>query len=240
MKKYYLALVLSLYALAHATAFAVAPESRAEDWWKDRNEKFNQIAKEGKVAEKTVKVLFIGDSITQGWEGSGKKVWEKAMLPLNAVEFGIGGDRTENVIWRLDNGNMEGKLDPQVIVVMIGTNNTGHRKQAAEETAADIKTILEKLNKGYPQAQIILHAIFPRGEKPDNEHRKINDGVNTIISGYKLPNVHYLDINAKLMNADGSLDKKIMPDYLHLSEKGYQIWADTVIPEIKKYLKETE
>ncbi len=230
MKKI-IAILLVLFS-GSVFASAVAPEPRNEDWWKNRNAKFNAIAEGGNVD-----ILFIGDSITEGWEGSGKKVWEKEFAPMKAVEFGIGGDRTENVIWRLDNGNLGGKMNPKAIVLMIGTNNTGHRKQKAEETAADIKTILEKLTKHYPRSHIILLGIFPRGEKADDPLRKINDEINAIISKIEMPKVHYMDISKSFTNKDGSLSKDIMPDYLHLSEKGYQIWADQIMPAVKKYAK---
>ncbi len=228
-----------MVACFHAAAFALAPEPVDKDSWRVRNEQLNTIAQEGTVNGNAIDVLFIGDSITAGWGGAGKQVWKDSIAPFRAVQFGIGGDRTENVLWRLQNGNIDGKISPKVIVLLIGTNNTGHREQDPKETAADIKAIADTLQKRFPAAHIILNAVFPRSEKPDNK-RKINDELNTLIAAYESDHVHYLNINDRLMKADGSLDKSIFPDYLHLSEKGYRIWAEALIPELSKYVMPSE
>jgi lysophospholipase L1-like esterase len=198
-----------------------------------RHEKFNALAKAGGFD-----VLFVGDSITHGWEGGGKAVWDEKIAPFKAANFGIGGDRTEHVLWRFEHGNLDGALNPKVIIIMIGTNNTGHRKDKPEETAAGIGAICAKLHERFPQAQQLLLAIFPRSAKPTDEMRVINDNVNKLIAQYNGHwNIKYIDLNAKLLEADGTLSKDIMPDLLHPNAKGYAIWADALVPEIQAALK---
>ena len=128
-------------------------------------ESFNEISRKGEAA-----LVFLGDSITQGWEGAGKAVWTATWAPLKAANFGIGGDRTEHVLWRLDHGNGDG-LKPKLVVLMIGTNNTGHRKaeEPAADTAAGVKAIIDRLHSKFPDTKVLLLGIFPRGEKPDDK-----------------------------------------------------------------------
>lgn len=208
-----------------------------------RHESFNAISKQGEA-----QVVFLGDSITHGWESKGKVVWEKYWAPLKAANFGIGGDRTEHVLWRLDHGNFDG-LKPKLIVLMIGTNNTGHQgmtpkelngetySSTAEQTAEGVKAILAKLKAKCPQAKILVLAIFPRGEKPDDKWRVQNTATNALIKNFAdNKTVFFLDINAKFLQPDGTLTREIMPDLLHPNEKGYEIWAEAIAPKVKELL----
>ena len=185
-----------------------------------RHDQFLEIAKKGGV-----ELLFLGDSITDGWRGkNGKKVWDEHFEPLKAANFGIGGDRTEHVLWRVKNGELEG-ITPKLAVLMIGTNNG---KDSAEDVAAGITAIVKEVRAKSAATKVLLLGIFPRGEKP-NAGREKNDKVNEIVA--KLDDkkdVKYLDIGAKFLAEDKTISKEIMPDSLHLSEKGYQIWADAV------------
>src|SRR5690606_33292921 len=128
-------------------------------------------------------LVFIGDSITQGWEGHGKEVWEKYYGHRNALNLGYSGDRTEHVLWRLMNGELE-NVDPKLFVLMIGTNNTGHRQDPPEKTADGIKLILELLQDRKPDAKILFLSVFPRDEKPDGRLRRINDAINARIKDF--------------------------------------------------------
>jgi lysophospholipase L1-like esterase len=232
-----LALLLSTSVYAEIPNLATTPLQRPEPGSQARHEKFNAISKEGKA-----ELVFLGDSITQGWEGNGKAVWEKHWAPLNAANFGIGGDRTEHVLWRLENGNFDG-LKPKAIVLMIGTNNTGHQKpdgyqSPAKNTAEGVKVILEKLKAKAPQAKILVLGIFPRGATPDDKWRKQNEETNAIVKTFADDKtVFYMDIGPKFLAADGTLTKEIMPDLLHLSPKGYEIWAEAIEPKVKELLK---
>ena len=201
---------------------------------KDRNrhDQFLTVAKAGGVD-----LLFIGDSITDGWRNAGKAVWDQFFAPLKAANFGIGGDRTEHVIWRLRNGELEG-IRPKLAVIMIGTNNGG---DSAEDVAAGIKTIIADLQERSPGTRILLLGIFPRGEKPEGARLK-NEQVNKLISAYASPNdpkrIVYMDIGAKFLTPDQILGKDIMPDALHPNAKGYQIWAEAIIDMVKQQLQE--
>lgn len=207
---------------------AIKPVPRQGGWMK-RHESFN-----ARVAMGNADVLFIGDSITQGWEGRGKDVWAKFYGKRNAVNLGIGGDRTQHVIWRLDNGNVK-NISPKAAVIMIGTNNSGSNssEQIAEGVAAIVKQLRDKL----PKMKILLLAIFPRGENKADKRRQVNEGANAIFA--KLDNgknVFYLDIGEKFLEKDGTLTREIMPDLLHLSEKGYTIWAESIEDKLSELL----
>jgi lysophospholipase L1-like esterase len=216
-----------LLAVLFQEVEATKPAPR-DDKWVKRHEGFVEIAKKGGVD-----VLLLGDSITDGWRSGGKKVYAEHFEPLKSANFGIGGDRTQHVLWRLQNGELDG-ITPKVCMLMIGTNNG---KDSADDVAAGITAIVKELQKKSPSTKILLLAIFPRGEKP-NAGREKNDKVNTIVA--KLDDggktVKYLDIGAKFLSEDKSLAKEIMPDFLHLSEKGYAIWADAVMPSVKELL----
>ncbi|MFM2383208.1 MAG: hypothetical protein RL515_1195 [Verrucomicrobiota bacterium] len=198
-----------------------------------RHESFNDISKKGEA-----QLVFLGDSITHGW-------W----APLKAANFGIGGDRTEHVLWRLEHGNFDG-LKPKAIVLMIGTNNTGHQGRpqkeldgavyqcTAEQTAEGIKAILAQLQKKCPDAKILVLGIFPRGADKNDKFRQQNEATNAIVKGFADgQKVFFLDVGAKFLEPDGTLSKTIMPDLLHPNEKGYQIWSDAIKADVLALLR---
>jgi len=213
---------------ATGAAGPVTPVPRDANWMK-RHDLINSRAVPGEVD-----LLFIGDSITQGWEGAGKAAWAKFYGPRKAMNAGIGGDRTQHVLWRIDNGNVAG-ITPKVAVVMIGTNNAKGDEPA--HTAAGIEAIVKQLRKKLPATKILLLGVFPRGATPEDALRKKNTAVNEIIA--KLDDgehVFYLDIGPKFLTADGTLEKAIMPDLLHLSPRGYEIWAESIEPKLAELL----
>lgn len=179
-----------------------------------------------------INLVFVGDSITDGWRGKGKAIWTKNFAPLGALNLGIGGDRTEHVLWRMQNGELEG-YKARLFVIMIGTNNGG---DPAEDVAAGIEAIIKEIKAKQPQAKILLLGIFPRSEKPDARRAK-NEKVNGIIAKWDDgKTLKYLDIGDKFLTADKTLTKEIMPDALHPNDKGYTIWADAVLPAIKEMM----
>jgi lysophospholipase L1-like esterase len=209
---------------------ALNPVPRQGGWMK-RHESFNT-----RVAKGNVDLVFIGDSITQGWEGRGKGVWEKFYGKRNTVNLGIGGDRTQHVIWRLDNGNLK-DITPKAAVIMIGTNNSG--SNSSKEIADGVRAIVKQIRAKSPKTQILLLGVFPRGTNNEDKRRQVNAGANKIFS--KLDNgkhVHYLDIGPKFLEQNGTLTREIMPDLLHLSEKGYTIWAESIETQLAKLLGE--
>lgn len=210
---------------------AIKPVPRAGNWMK-RHESFN-----ARVAKGNVDLLFIGDSITQGWEGRGREVWAKFYGKRNAVNLGIGGDRTQHVIWRLDNGNIK-NIAPKAAVIMIGTNNSG--SNSSEQIAEGVSVIVKQLRKKLPEMKILLLAVFPRGENKADKRRQVNEGANAIFAGLDDgKNIHYLDIGPKFLEKDGTLTREIMPDLLHLSEKGYTIWAESIEDKLAALLGES-
>jgi lysophospholipase L1-like esterase len=209
----------------------VVPVPREGDFWNKRHESMNARVKMGNVD-----LLLIGDSITHGWEGAGKEIWKKHYEPRHAVNLGIGGDRTQHVLWRLEHGNVDG-IKPKLAVIMIGTNNSGTNK--SEEIAEGITAIVKKLNEKLPETKVLILAVFPRGADKTDAKRLVNQKANEIVA--KLDNgktVRYLDIGPKFLSADGTLSKEIMPDLLHLSPKGYTIWAESIEPTVKEMMGE--
>jgi lysophospholipase L1-like esterase len=208
----------------------------AVDWWMRRHEDKLLELRALKAAGTPPSMVFIGDSITHGWENVGRPVWDQAFGKYHPLNLGYGGDRTENVLWRLQNGEVDG-IAPKVAVLMIGTNNTGDRQEDPNTTAAGIRRIVEELRKRQPGTKVLVLAIFPRDEQPNTLLRRLNNRVNERIAGlHDGRHVFFLDINASLMNADGTISRDVMPDLLHLSEKGYRQWARAIVPTLERLL----
>lgn len=203
---------------------AVTPQARAESWWLERHQRINARAKKGDID-----LIWVGDSITQGWETVGKEVWKKYYGSRKAANLGISGDQTQHVLWRLEHGNVEG-VSPKIAVIMIGTNNCNGDDYSAEEISRGVLAIVKSVRDKLPQTRILLLGIFPRGEYPNAQRRKIavvNSTVAKIANG---EDVLYLDIGDGFLEDDGRISQKIMPDFLHLSPAGYEIWAKAVEP----------
>ena len=210
---------------------AVNPAPRVDDWWKERAEKLNRSVAEAPDTQ----LVFIGDSITQGWEGDGAKVWEERYSALKAVNLGIGGDRTQHVLWRLDNGNLEG-IHPNAAVVMIGTNNSNGIDNTAGQIIDGVTAIVQRLRSTNPGTKVLLLGIFPRGENFNEQRGKLLQ-INQVLA--KLDDgehVHFLDIGHCFVTAQGLIPQDVMPDFLHLTEKGYRIWADAIDPKLKELI----
>ena len=192
--------------------------------------------KDLKAMKGKVGILFVGDSITDGWRRTGKEVFDKSYGAMDPLNIGIGGDRTQHVLWRLDHGEVEG-ISPKVAVLMIGTNNLGSNTN--DEIVAGVTKIVTELHEKLPQTKVLLLAIFPRDMKPDTKNRsrikEINEQLAKLDDGGKT--VKYLDIGKKFLDPDGTLPKEIMPDALHPNAKGYQIWADATAPALEEMLK---
>ncbi|MHC4636420.1 MAG: GDSL-type esterase/lipase family protein, partial [Planctomycetota bacterium] len=200
--------------------------------WALRHESLNDRAECGYVD-----LVFIGDSITEKWETHGEHVWEKYYGKRKAINLAISGDRTQHVLWRLKNGNIDG-LSPKAAVVMIGTNNLSGYRNKPEETAGGVKAVCDLLREKLPDTKILLLGIFPREEKPGELRAKVK-ATNDIIS--KLGDgrmIHYLDIGEKFIQSDGTISKEIMGDSVHLTPKGYQVWAESIEPKLAELMGE--
>jgi lysophospholipase L1-like esterase len=209
-----------------------------------RHKDFVEIAKKGDID-----VLFMGDSITDWWRNpggtngsprglngayTGKPVFDKYFGAMKVANFGIAGDTTQGVLWRLQNGEGQG-YQPKVIMLMIGTNNT--RRNSAPEIAEGVAAVVQELRKDFPDAKILLLGIFPRSG-PKSAVRAEITAINTIISGLNDgKHVFYLDIGPKYLSPDGTIPKDIMSDGLHPTTKGYEIWAEAVKGPLDNLLK---
>jgi lysophospholipase L1-like esterase len=219
------------------TAIVPVPRTDPCDWIA-QHERFVREAQKGGID-----ILFLGDSITEGWRNQGRNIWNNHYGSRHAAAFGIDGDRTQHVLWRIDHGELGG-IKPRVVVLLIGTNNTGREKidtskirNTVPETIEGVQTVVRKLREKLPHSKILLLAIFPRGT-PDDPQRAQIALVNTTIA--KLDDgrmVKFLDISPKFLGANGTLSVKIVPDLLHLNEHGYGIWAEAMEPTLNGMLK---
>ena len=220
------------YSLDNCYATRPTPAYGVIGWW-DRGrplEKRNEIV-DGPGA---YDVVMVGDSITHRWEregGEGRELFAELKKTYSILNLGTGGDQTQHVIWRLENGELEG-YTAKMFTVMIGTNNGG---RDINGIAAGVKRIVELIRTKHPESKVVLMPIFPRGEKPDNANRVANEKVNAIIKGYADgKDVRWLDFNAKFLEPDGTLTKKVMNDLLHPNENGYRIWWENMGPVVKE------
>lgn len=224
---------LSVFSAETANHSAITPEPR-QGGWMNRHEQFNKNAQ---ANQGNVDLIFVGDSITQGWEGRGKDVWEKYYGHRKPLNLGIGGDRTQHVLWRLDNGNIKG-IQPKVALVMIGTNNSGNDRNSAGEIVDGIEAVVKKLRTKLPEMKIILLGIFPRGEKFNDQRGKILQVNQTIRKLHDGAHVHYVDIGHRFMDNDGVIPRAIMPDFLHFSTAGYGVWAKAIETKLASLLND--
>ena len=242
--------LVSLLPLAPAQTPAPAKEdASAAIQKKDTNgafikkhESFLARAKAGPID-----LLFLGDSITDGWSKA-PHIWERYYGAHRPANFGIGGDRTQHVVWRIENGELDG-IQPKVTVLMLGTNNSASNT-AAEIAAAD-KKIVELIRAKIPGTKVLLLAIFPRGARKDKDGKiteaaiadaaartaVINDVNRALAQLDDGKNVRFLDIAAVFYGQDGKIPFAIMPDQLHPNAAGYQLWADAMQPLLTQMLK---
>ena len=204
---------------------------------KRHNEKLAFIA-----TNRDAKVVFIGDSITHFWEGAGASVWKKyfAEGPRKALNLGTSADRTEHVLWRLTEGKELDGYEAKVILLMIGTNNSGHfpfEEETPIDTICGIREILRVIAEKQPKARVILTSIFPRGADASDACRKRNDVVNKEIAKFADgKKVVWCDFSDKFLDAEGRLSREIFPDLLHPNALGYEMWAGAVVPLVDRAL----
>lgn len=192
-----------------------------------------------RVKEGDIDVLFMGDSITDFWRNAdgnfaGKPVFDKYYGDMKVANFGIAGDTTQGVLYRLQHGEGEG-FSPHAIMLMIGTNNTSGN--TAPEIAEGIGAVVLEMRKDFPKAKILLLAVFPRGGANDPVRTTIAEINKRIAKLDDGEHVHYLDIGPKFLDADGNISKDIMSDGLHPTTKGYEIWAEAVKEPLAEMLE---
>jgi beta-glucosidase len=223
--------VLALAGWAAGLAGQTAPRTAVpalKEWQAERfqqmHRSFVERARQGNVG-----VVFLGDSITEGWGvGENKAIWERTFGKYQPANFGISGDKTQHVLWRIENGELDG-IDPKVAVLMIGTNNIG--SDSPDDIRLGVTRVVEAIHRKLPRTQILLLGVFPRGASATDsaraDVRAINQGLAQLDDRVR---TRYLDIGDRFLATDASITKDIMPDALHLTAKGYQLWANAMQP----------
>lgn len=198
----------------------------------ERHQAFLRLIEQNPSAD----LVFLGDSITDFWPSLGAASWAH-FAPYKPLNLGISGDRTENVLWRLENGELEG-IRPRTVVIMIGTNNIGHDiGEKPEWAVAGVEKIVATVRQKLPQSKILLLGVFPRDAK-DSPNRRAVEAINGAIS--KLGDggaVQYLDIGAAFLDSDGNIPADVMPDGLHPEAKGYELWHEAMQPTLDRLMK---
>jgi lysophospholipase L1-like esterase len=194
-------------------------------WWKQRHDDI--LAAPGRAE---AELVFIGDSITDGWdqEGSGLATWEKEYVPMKALNLGINCDSTQHVLWRLDNGEIDGLQNLKVAIVMIGTNNKGITRDEPADIAIGIEALCDRLKAKVPHAKILLLGVFPKFFGKD-KHAVINGTIAKLHDGER---IFYLNINDKLIETEGAIKDRVG----HLTDIGYQVWADAIRTTLKELM----
>jgi lysophospholipase L1-like esterase len=237
---------ISLLSLAIVLGTVVLPARVAAQVPADqptpRTDANSRLAHEQLLAKRSqgkIDVYYIGDSITRRWGATDYpqflENWRANFFGWNAANFGWGADRTEHMLWRLENGELDG-VNPKVIVISAGTNNVGSRPGGPEKVADITRGITALVNRSRekaPDATIVLMGIFPRNIEVFSEISSINQNISRLADGQK---VRYLNINGRLADAEGRLIEGMTVDGLHLSLQGYQIWADALKPILTEVL----
>lgn len=217
-------LLAALVAATAAANTATLPVPRDEAWVR-RHEGFVAAARRGGI-----EVVFLGDSLTDLWRREGRAAWEKHFAPLRAANFGIDGDRTQQLLWRLQHGAVDAPA-PKVVVLLIGTNNAGNERNSdvprntTAEAIAGVTLVVETLRTKLPNTTILLLGLLPRGERSSPiraQVEEINRALAGLDDGWR---IRFLDIGPSFLSPDGSLSREIMPDLLHMSEAGYAVFA---------------
>jgi lysophospholipase L1-like esterase len=195
-----------------------------------RHDNFLEIARTGNIG-----LLFVGDSITDWWARSAETIWDEHFGDLNPANFGIAGDTTQGVLWRMQNGELDG-FQARLIVHMLGTNNINRNENA--DIVAGNAAIIEEYRTRQPQAKVLVLGVFPRGEEAGNPFRaaiaEINAGLEDLADNEE---IFYMDLADAFLSADGTLSPDIFPDGLHPNEAGYQIWADAMTSRVRELME---
>lgn len=216
-------------------ALNVEPRTVEYPWmsiarWHEMNDGLKARAAQGDVD-----VLFLGDSITEMWD---KSAWDGRFGKYRAANFGIGGDHTGNVLWRLKNDGMD-KLRPKVVVLLIGVNNFGLCNEEPEQVTGGVKAVVAELRALYPDARILLNGILPNGQLALDERRAKARAVNGAIAALDDGrHVFFRDYGPRFLEANGDIAAETMPDFLHLTPKAYATWAEAMGPDIELLMRE--
>ena len=230
----------AVWALAATDERPWEPHPRTADYswssaqeWREQHASFLKQAREGHID-----MLLLGDSITEGWD-SAPEVWNSHFAGRQVANFGISGDTTQNLLWRITEGGELRGLSPKAVVLLVGTNNLDLRNDSAEDIARGIAAIVQVLRQSLPNSKVLILGIFPRGTTLHAELRqRINQTNHAIARLADDTAVHFLDIGTKFVSENGDLSPEVMPDAVHLSPKGYAIWADAMQPVLEALIRQ--
>jgi lysophospholipase L1-like esterase len=226
---------VSLQAALAAGLLAGAQAAPREGAWLTRHRALVEEARRGGVD-----VLFLGDSLTERWRTTGAAAWSSRLAPLKAANFGISGDRTQHLLWRLRNGELDG-VKPRVVVVLIGINNIAQTKgpEPPASAVAGVQAVVAEVRSRLPASRVLLLGLLPAGDKPGHPLRakvkEINDAIVRLDDGGR--SVTYVDLAGAFLEPDGTLSREIAPDFLHLSARGYERWAVALREPLSRLLR---
>jgi lysophospholipase L1-like esterase len=195
---------------------------------------YSRVAARNKAAAReggSIRVIFDGSSTTDHWNSVGRKVWNEQFSKLHPFNFGCSGDTIQNLLWRLQTGQVDG-IHPRVVLLMIGSNNLP--KNTPAEIAAGIAAAVEEYRRRCPGATVVIEGLLPR-QSPElsRRAREVNEAVSKLADGDK---VRFLDFSDRFALPDGTPDSNLLPDGIHPNERGYQIWADAILPVVESFL----
>ena len=206
-------------------------------WWANRFLSRHRLVEQQKG--KTVDLVLLGDSIMHFWEWKHPESWKKLTQGRTVLNLGYGGDRTQNVLWRIAHGELDG-YKAKNIVLMIGTNNNSSHDTDPANVAKAVEKIAAEIRAKHPEAQLILHPIFPRGASAESKRhadaKARNDKTNALLKEYAAahPEIVWIDFNDKMVDASGWVPRAIMADEIHPPDAGYGLWMDAILPRLKK------
>ena len=230
---FFIACLLAMSPIFSSQQSTVTPVSRTDEGILPRQAEVIRRARESAPVD----LIFVGDSITQAWEDGGAAVWKERFAPAGAINLGVSGDRTEYVLWRLDQAPLT-RLAPKAVVLLIGTNNLGHGTANAAQTFIGIRAVVAKIQTQVPSARILLCAIFPREENMNAMRGDVAQVNQALASAFaNESSVRVMDLCTSFIAADGKIPARLMPDFLHLSPAGYQVWADGIRAPLADALK---
>lgn len=208
---------------SHSAVTPTYKKNRA--WWMDQHNKVLE-----KLKQKNVNFIFIGDSIMARWEIVAMNLWNQYYASRGGVNMGIGGNKTEHVLWRLENGGLA-NINPKFAVVLVGVNNT---ESTAVEIADGVTAITCLLRTKLPQTKILLLHIFPNAFK--NQGLKTQEASEIYSKIADKDMIHYLNISDIFLDANGNIKRELLPDLVHPNLKGYEEWAKAMEPTILELL----
>lgn len=181
----------------------------------------------------SVQLLFVGDSITAGWDAS---LWQQHFAPLKSANFAIGGDHTGNILWRLQHGAI-GSLKPKLVVVLAGVNNFGHLQETPEQIAQGVASVVGQVRLAWPESRILLNAVFPFEQSAKSPRRQQVKKLNELLASLgDNKTVFFKDYGNLFLTPDGNIPVELMGDFLHPTAKGYELWANAMLPDIRVLL----